>query len=63
VVEDHLVAGDAGEPSFEAAHRFHGCLARGDFAVVVSAALGGVAELDDGHDVQRAVDLPVARSR
>jgi hypothetical protein len=35
----------------------------GDFAVVVGAAFGGVAELGDGHDVQEPVDLAVARQR
>jgi hypothetical protein len=32
------------------------------FAVEVGAALGRVAELDGGHDVQDPVDLPVACS-
>ena len=32
-------------------------------AVVVGAALGGVAELDGGHDVQDPVDLPVPAAR
>ena len=49
-----------GQPAFERAHRFHRCFPGGDFAVVVGAAISGVAELDDGHDVQSPVDLPVA---
>src|SRR5215813_1698553 len=63
VVEDHLVVDDVGQAAFEGAHGFPGCFAGGDFAVVVGAAFGGVAELDDGHDVQRAVDLAVACPR
>ncbi len=58
---DHLVIHDVAEPSFEGAHRFHGCLAGGGFAVVAGAAFTvAVAELDDGHDVQHPVDLAVA---
>jgi hypothetical protein len=54
------VIDDVGEPAFEASHRFAGCLPGGNFAVVVGAAFAAaVAELDDGHDVQDAVDLPV----
>jgi Tfp pilus assembly protein PilF len=54
-VGDHLTVDDVGEPPFQAAHGFHGFLASGDFAVVVGAAFAvAVAELDDGHDVQRA---------
>jgi hypothetical protein len=60
-VEDHLVVGDVREPAFEGSHRFPGCLPGGDFSVVVGAAFAAaVAELDDGHDVQGAVDLPIA---
>jgi hypothetical protein len=62
-VSDHLVIDDVRQPAFEGAHRFAGCLPGGDFAVVVGAALGGVAELDDGHDVQHPVDLPVPGPR
>jgi hypothetical protein len=63
MVENHLAVDDVGEPSFESAHCFHGCFPGGDFAVVVGAAFGGVAELGDGHDVQEPVDLAVARQR
>src|SRR6185503_5435428 len=45
--------------AFEAAHRLHRGLAGGDLAPDVGAAVGVVAELDDGHDVQDAVDAPV----
>src|SRR6185503_823032 len=45
--------------AFEAAHRLHRGLAGGDLAPDVGAAVGVVAELDDGHDVQDAVDSPV----
>ena len=37
-----------------------GGLAVGESAPVVGAAVGVVAELDDGHDVQDPVDAPVA---
>jgi hypothetical protein len=50
-----------GEPPFEGAHCFHRRLPGGDLAVVVGAAFGVVTELGDGHDVQGAVDLAVAR--
>jgi hypothetical protein len=49
-------------PSFEAANGFHVGLAGGDFASVVGAAFGVVAQRDDGHDVQHSVDPAVARS-
>src|SRR5439155_9585559 len=45
------------------AHGFHRALARGEFAAVVGAALGVVAQLDDGHDVQDPVDAPVPGPR
>jgi len=38
-------------PDVEATHGFHRALARGELAAVVGAALGVVAQLDDGHDV------------
>ncbi len=54
-------SGLSGEPSFQASHGFDRGLSGGDFPFVVGPA-GTVAmsELDDRHDVQRAVDLPVA---
>jgi len=58
-VVDHLPVDDVGQPSFERTHGFHGGLAGGEFASVVGAAFGVVAQLDDGHDVQGAVDAPV----
>jgi len=51
-----------GQAAFEGAHRFHRGFPGGDLAVVAGAALGSVAELDHGHDVQHAVDLPVPRA-
>jgi hypothetical protein len=51
---------DVGEPAREGSHRFHGGLAGGLLGVEVGAALGGVAQLDDGHDVQCPVDPAVA---
>ena len=47
------------EPSLEKTHRFVRGLAAGFGAVEVGAAFGGVAELDDGHDVQDPVDLAI----
>ena len=60
-VVQHRPVDQVGEPSLEAAHRFHGGLPVGLLAVVVVAADPGVAQLDGGHDVQDPVDLPVAR--
>jgi hypothetical protein len=54
------VADDVGQPPFQRSHGFHRGLAGRDLAVEVGSALGRVAQLDDSHDVQRAVDLPVA---
>jgi hypothetical protein len=48
-VVDHRGVDDVGEASFEKTHRFVRGLAAGLGAVVV--AFGGVAEVDDGHDV------------
>ena len=61
-VVEHRAVDDVGEASFEAAHGFVGGFAARLLAVVVGAAFGGVAELDDGHDVQDPVDLPVPAS-
>ena len=57
-VSDHRAIDDVGEASFEEAHRLVGGLAAGFGAVEVSAAFGGVAELNDGHDVQDPVEVP-----
>ena len=61
-VVDHLSVDHIGESAFEGAYGFHWCLTGGEFASVVGAAFGVVAELDDGHDVQDAVDPPVPGS-
>lgn len=58
-VVDHLPVDHVGQAAFEAAHGFHRGLAGGEFAPVVAAAFGVMAELDDGHDVQHPVDAPV----
>jgi len=50
---------DVGQPSFQRAHGFVGGLAVGLLPVEVGPSFGGVAQLDGGHDVQGAVDLPV----
>jgi hypothetical protein len=52
-----------GEPPFEGAHRFHRRLPGGDLAVVIGPPFGVVAELDDGHDVQRPVNPKLRRVR
>ena len=43
---------DVGQAAFEAAHRFQGLLAFGALAEVVRLSLAGVADLDQGRDVQ-----------
>lgn len=55
----HLAGHHIGELAFEDSHGFHRGLPGGDLAVVVGAALGGVAELNHGHDVQDPVDPSV----
>ena len=52
-----------GQPAFQAAHRFHRCLAGRVLAVEVGASFAGTAQLHGGHDVQGAVDLPVPLAR
>ena len=59
-VGDEVAVDDVGEPSLERADCFFGGLAFGDFAVVVGATEGVVAELCDRDDVDRPVQLPVA---
>jgi hypothetical protein len=59
----HLPVDDVGEPSFQSAHGFHRGLAFSEFAPVVAAVFGVVAELNDGHDVPDPVDAPVAGPR
>jgi hypothetical protein len=61
-VGDELFVDGVGQASFQAAEGFSGCLALGEFASVVGAAFGVVAELDDGHDVEDSVDASVAGS-
>ena len=58
----HLLVDDVGQASFQAAHRFHGGFAGGDFPVVVAASFRVGAQLHDGHDVQHPVDAPVPRA-
>ena len=58
-VGHHLPEHYVGQAALEGAHGFHRGFPGGDFAVVLGAALGGVAELDYRHDVRHAVDLPV----
>jgi hypothetical protein len=59
VVEDASVD-DVGQSAFEGADGHHRGHPAGFAAVVVDAAVGGAAQWCDGHDVQRAVDAPVA---
>ena len=59
-VVDHGPVHDVGQPSFEQPHRLVGGISAGSGAVEVGAALGGVAQLDDGRDAQHLVDLTVA---
>jgi hypothetical protein len=58
-ISHYLPEHHVGQAAFERAHGFHRGFPGGDFSVVIGAAFGGVAELDHGHDVQHAVDLPV----
>src|SRR5262249_59223004 len=60
LVVEHARVDDIGESAFEGAHRHHRGHAAGFASVVVGAAFGGVPQLHDGHDVQGAVDAPVA---
>jgi hypothetical protein len=57
---EHLPVDDVGQAPLEAAHGFHRGLTGGFPGVVVGASFGPVAQLDDGHDVQRPVDPAVA---
>jgi hypothetical protein len=59
-VAEHDPPDVVGDPAFEAAHGFPGGLALGEFApeVVVAGAARG-ANLDQGDDVQRVVELAV----
>ena len=59
-VGDQWPVDDVGELALQRSDRFFGALALGDVAVVVVAAGAGVAELGDGDDVDRAVQLAVA---
>jgi hypothetical protein len=59
-VGDELLEDCVGQASFEAAQGFHRGLAGGEFASVVGAAFGVVADLDDGHDVQDSVQATIA---
>jgi hypothetical protein len=59
-VGEHLPVDDVGQSPFEAAHGFHRSLAGGQFSPLVGAAFGVTAKLNHSHDVQDAVDAPVA---
>jgi hypothetical protein len=59
-VGDEVAVDDVGQASFEAAQGFHRGLAGGELASVVGAALGVVAQLHDGGDVDDVVDPAVA---
>jgi hypothetical protein len=61
-VSDELPEDDIGESPFQAPQGFHRCLAGREFPLVVGAAFGVVADLDDGHDVQDPVQAPVPGS-
>jgi hypothetical protein len=56
----HPLVDDVGQVAFERAEGFHRGVAFGEAAPVVGAAGCVTAELDDGHDVQDAVDATVA---
>jgi hypothetical protein len=63
-VADELPAGLVGEPPLEAAQRLLGSLALGALALVVAAPVGAwVADLGDGHHVQRVAGPPVPGPR
>jgi hypothetical protein len=62
-VSDHLLVDHVGEVAFERPEGLHRRLALGQTTPVVGAARGVVAELDDGHDVEDAVDASVAGPR
>ena len=59
-VGDEGAVDDVGDLSLQRPDCFFGTLALGSFAVVVLAALTGVAELGDHGDVDRIVELTVA---
>jgi hypothetical protein len=59
-VGDEVAVDDVGQASFEAAQGFHRGLAGGELASVVGAALGVVAQLHDGGDVDDVVHPAVA---
>jgi hypothetical protein len=59
-VGDEVAVDDVGQASFEAAQGFHRGLAGGELASVVGAALGVLAQLHDGGDVDDVVDPAVA---
>ena len=63
LVGEHAGVDDVGQAAFEGAHGHHRGHAAGLARVVVGAAFGLVAELDDGHDVQDPVDPPVPGPR
>jgi hypothetical protein len=60
-VVEHLLMDDVAESSVHASHRFHRRFAVRRFGFVVVAAVAGVGDLNAGHDVPDAVDLPVPR--
>jgi len=60
LVVEHAGVDDVGQSAFEGADGHHRGHPAGFAAVVVDAAVGGAAQWCHGHDVQRAVDAPVA---
>jgi hypothetical protein len=59
-IGDRAAEDDVGESPLWASQRFERGLAGREFASVVDAALGVVAQLDDGRDVQDVVEPAVA---
>ena len=62
LVGQQLAVDGVGQPSFQAAQGFLAGLALGQLASVVGLSGGGVADLDDGDQVQGVVELAVAGS-
>ena len=62
-IVDHGAVDDVGQSAFEAPQGFFVALAGSTFALVVSLARWFAADLSDGHDVQRVVELAIADAR
>src|SRR5690606_18474362 len=62
-VGDQASVDDVGQAALEAAQGLEGCLPGGEFASVVGAAFGVVAQLDDRGDVDDVVHPSVAGAR